>query len=35
VAKLSKQRDDIDAAIADLSGFINELETLELPVKRS
>ncbi|HMO69331.1 MAG TPA: MerR family DNA-binding transcriptional regulator [Novosphingobium sp.] len=34
VAKLSKQRDDIDAAIAELTGFIDELEHLELPIRR-
>jgi len=34
VAKLSRQRDDIDAAIAELTGFINELEHLELPIRR-
>jgi DNA-binding transcriptional MerR regulator len=34
VAKLSKQRDDIEAAIAELTGFIDELEHLELPIRR-
>lgn len=34
IAKLSRQRDDIDAAIADLTGFIAQIETLELPLRR-
>lgn len=34
VAKLSRQRDDIDAAIAELTGFITQIESLELPRRR-
>jgi DNA-binding transcriptional MerR regulator len=32
VAKLERQRSDLDAAIAELSQFIAHIETLELPV---
>ncbi|MDE2597595.1 MAG: MerR family DNA-binding transcriptional regulator [Sphingomonadales bacterium] len=35
IAKLTVQRDDIDAAIAELSGFVAHLEALELPIKRN
>lgn len=31
VAKLTRQRDDIDAAIAELNGFIAEIQSLALP----
>lgn len=34
VAKLTRQRDDIDSAIAELTGFIAQLEVLELPIRR-
>ena len=34
VGKLQKQRDDIDSAIAELTGFIAQLEELELPIRR-
>ena len=34
VDKLARQRADIDAAIAELSGFIDNLENLELPIRR-
>jgi DNA-binding transcriptional MerR regulator len=34
VAKLTRQRDDIDSAIAELTGFIAQLEALELPIRR-
>lgn len=34
VAKLTAQRDDIDAAIAELTAFIEHLEHLELPIRR-
>jgi DNA-binding transcriptional MerR regulator len=34
VTKLAKQRADIDSAIAELTGFIGELEVLELPIRR-
>jgi DNA-binding transcriptional MerR regulator len=32
---LEQQRADIDAAIADLSGFIAQIETLELPARKA
>lgn len=35
VAKLTRQRQDIDSAIAELSGFIDQLERIELPLKRN
>ena len=35
VAKLTRQREDIDCAIAELSGFIEQLEQIELPRKRT
>ena len=35
VAKLTRQRDDIDASISELETFINQLENLELPRVRS
>lgn len=31
VAKLTRQRDDIDAAIAELNGFIAQIQALALP----
>lgn len=31
---LQRQRADIDAAIADLSGFVTEIEALELPLRK-
>jgi DNA-binding transcriptional MerR regulator len=31
IAKLNHHRSDIDAAIAELSGFVANLESLELP----
>ena len=34
LAKLTRQRDDLDAAISELSGFVAQLESLELPLKR-
>jgi len=34
VAQLSKQREDIDTSIAELSGFIASLERLELPKRK-
>lgn len=34
VGKLTRQRDDIDSAIAELTGFIAQLEALELPIRR-
>ena len=34
VAKLTKQRDDIDASINELQAFIDQLEHLELPIRR-
>lgn len=34
IAHLKQQRDDLDAAIAELSGFVSTIEALELPVKR-
>lgn len=34
VGKLTRQRDDIDSAIAELTGFIAQLEALELPIHR-
>lgn len=34
IAQLKQQRDDLDAAIAELSGFVSTIEALELPVKR-
>jgi len=35
VAKLTRQRDDIDASISELETFIDQLEHLELPRVRS
>jgi DNA-binding transcriptional MerR regulator len=35
VAQLRAQREDIDSAIAELTGFVAHLESLELPLKRS
>lgn len=35
VAKLTRQRDDIDASISELATFIDQLEHLELPRVRS
>lgn len=32
---LELQRSDIDAAIAELSGFVSQIEALELPLKKS
>lgn len=34
IAKLTRQRDDIDASISELEAFINQLEHLELPRTR-
>lgn len=34
VAKLTRQRDDIDASINELQAFIDQLEHLELPIRR-
>ena len=34
VEKLSRQRADIDASIIELEAFIQQLEKLELPVRR-
>ena len=34
IALLKQQREDLDAAIAELSGFVATIEALELPVKR-
>lgn len=34
LAKLTRQRDDLESAIAELTGFITHLEALELPLKR-
>jgi DNA-binding transcriptional MerR regulator len=35
IGQLVQQRTDIDAAIAELSGFVTQLEVLELPIKRN
>ncbi|MGE3690481.1 MAG: MerR family DNA-binding transcriptional regulator [Novosphingobium sp.] len=35
VDKLTRQREDLDAAIAELTGFIAHLEVLELPLERT
>ncbi len=35
IAKMQEQRDDLDAAIAELSSFVAQIETLELPRKRA
>lgn len=35
IAQLTAQREDIDAAIADLSGFVAQIESLELPKRTS
>ena len=34
ITMLTRQRQDIDAAIAEISGFVRTLETLELPRKK-
>jgi hypothetical protein len=34
IDQLKRQRADIDAAIAELSGFVEQIEVLELPRKR-
>ena len=34
IGQLRRQRDDLDAAIAELSDFVATIETLELPIKR-
>jgi DNA-binding transcriptional MerR regulator len=34
VAQLTQQRDDIDAAISELSNFITTIDALELPLRR-
>lgn len=34
MAKLTAQRDDIDAAIAELGAFVEQLEHLNLPIRR-
>lgn len=34
VAKLTIQRDDIDASIHELQAFIDQLEKIELPIRR-
>ncbi|MEO7247524.1 MAG: MerR family DNA-binding protein, partial [Novosphingobium sp.] len=35
IGQLELQRSDIDAAIAELSGFVAQIELLELPLKKS
>jgi DNA-binding transcriptional MerR regulator len=34
VAQLNQQREDIDASICELNGFIANLEALELPIRK-
>lgn len=34
IAQLTRQREDLDAAIAELTGFVAQIEALELPRKR-
>ena len=35
IAQLTRQREDLEAAIAELSGFVTQIEALELPRKRA
>lgn len=35
IAQLTRQREDIDAAIAELTGFVSQIEGLELPLKKA
>ncbi len=35
ISQLELQRSDIDAAIAELSGFVAQIDLLELPLKKS
>jgi len=35
IAQLEQQRSDIDAAISELSAFVAQIETLELPLRKS
>lgn len=35
IGQLTKQREDIDAAIAELTGFVTQIEALELPLRKS
>lgn len=35
VERLSQQRDDLDAAIAELSNFIKQVENIDLPLRKS
>lgn len=34
IAQLTKQREDLDAAISELTGFVTQIEGLELPLKK-
>ena len=34
IAQLTRQREDLDAAIAELTGFVAQIEALELPRKK-
>ena len=35
IGQLTRQREDLDAAIAELTGFITQIEALELPLKKA
>ncbi len=34
IAQLTKQREDLDAAVSELTGFVTQIEALELPMKK-
>lgn len=34
IAQLTRQRDDIDSSISELTGFVTQIEALELPMRR-